>query len=272
MRSVFFASAALLALAGTPAESQYRGPGASYPAPGRGYPGAPPVVGGLHDGPGVGMRGGDGSRWGGTIRGRWYAGMTAPGGWDAYHRLHRGSHLAPYWLSPGFYIDDWETYGLGAPPPGFLWTRYYDDAVLIDGNGYVWDSVAGLDWDRYESESAAYDEGYHDGRAEAHAFRAGDRGYAPPPPVAILPPPHIAYGAVASSQVYVAPGTTVVTVSPSVMTTTTTTTTTDYVEEVARPRVVVRRRAWHAPKPSCVCVCKCPVRRWRPAPPPIMGS
>lgn len=94
-------------------------------------------------------------RWGGNVNGHWYAGMHAPGGWNAYRRPARGWTLPRYWVAPSFFINDYETYGLSTPPAGYSWSRYYDDAVLVDQGGRVWDSVGGVEWDRYDG-------GYHD--------------------------------------------------------------------------------------------------------------
>ncbi len=88
-------------------------------------------------------------RWGGTVNGRWYGGTRAPGGWNAYRRPVRGFALPHYWIAPSFYINDFASYGLAPPPYGYSWNRYYDDAVLVDTRGQVWDSVSGLDWDGY---------------------------------------------------------------------------------------------------------------------------
>lgn len=100
-----------------------------------------------------------GSRWGAQVGGRWYGGSHAPGGWNSYRRPVRGWTLPRYWIAPTFFISDWSSYGLSSPPRGYNWTRYYDDAVLTDGRGQVWDSVSGLDWDRYDDRDG-YDDGY----------------------------------------------------------------------------------------------------------------
>ncbi len=38
------------------------------------------------------------------------------------------------------------SYGLMAPPAGYFWVRYYDDAVLVDGRGRVSDWSNGIAW------------------------------------------------------------------------------------------------------------------------------
>lgn len=137
-------------------------------------PGTPPPPRGNWNGrPPQGGTIGGYSRWGNRIGGRWYGGVQAPGGWNAYRRLSRGWQLPGYWYAPSFFIGDYASYGLGAPPYGYNWSRYYDDAVLIDAHGRVYDSVSGVDWDRYDD--GAYDDGadyYADG---------SDDGYAPEP-------------------------------------------------------------------------------------------
>ncbi|URW76118.1 RcnB family protein [Sphingomonas donggukensis] len=124
--------------------------------------------------------GNPGMRWGQSIGGRWHGGVRAPGGWAAYRRPARGWVLPGYWFAPSFYVNDYAAYGLGAPPYGYTWTRYYDDAVLVDGRGRVYDSVTGLDWDRYAYDDRAYDDGdryYADGADDHYGPRPrGDRG------------------------------------------------------------------------------------------------
>ncbi len=106
-----------------------------------------------------------GGRWGPRVQGRWYAGMRAPGGWVAYRRPVYGWTLPSYWISRDYYIADYSLYGLPAPRAGYGWSRYYDDAVLTDRDGRVYDSRSDIAWDRYEG-------GYAD--------TAND--YSPPPP------------------------------------------------------------------------------------------
>ncbi len=91
-------------------------------------------------------------RWGGRVNGRWYAGVYAPGGWTAYRQPVRGWVLPTYWYTPSFYVTDYARYGLVAPHGGYSWTRYYDDAVLVDHEGRVHDSVRGVEWDRYDDD------------------------------------------------------------------------------------------------------------------------
>ena len=215
--------------------------------------------------------------------------MNAPGGWNAYRRPTRGWTLPRYWIAPTFYISDFSSYGLAVPPAGYAWTRYYDDAVMIDARGRVYDSVAGLDWDGYGYaqggqngqagqvgyESTDYD--YADYGYAANGRRDDRAGYAPPPPRYAPPPPQTIYrdaggqqGGYTSSSYssgagyswggyYYPPATTtVVTIQSAPVVTTTTTT--EYFETsyVARRKVV--RPVHRRPAPvrrSCTCSCGC---------------
>lgn len=229
------------------------------------------------------------SRWGGRIGGFWWAGVQAPGGWNSYVRVKRGKRLPSYWVSPNYIINDWQIFGLGAPPAGYYWSRYYNDAVLIDQYGQVYDSIGNVDWDRYQG-GYAYDEDYAEGppagypapqgpgpgygapypapgyggsssSTQTYTYTTGGGyaggGYAGgPPPMG--PMPRIAYG----ETYYVTPGSTVTVTMPGAVTTTTTTTT-EYIYE----RRYVAKKVWRKP-----------VRKWRPrcscvrAPRPILGS
>lgn len=103
-----------------------------------------------------------GGRWQ-NRDGRWIGGWNAPGGWGGYRRPYVGWALPSYWAQPGFGIADWGAYGLAQPPYGYNWSRYYDDAVLIDGRGSVYDTVDGIDWDGgygYDDRGYVDDRGY----------------------------------------------------------------------------------------------------------------
>lgn len=154
MRTLLIVGTALAALLGTAPASAgerivQRGPGVAHGgehvAP---RPGTPRV--GEHRGP----------RWGSKVGGRWWGGVNAPGGWSAYRRPVRGWAVPVYWNTPRFYVSDWSSYGLAQPPYGHNWVRYYDDAVLIDTRGSVYETVGDIDWDRYDRE--AEDDRYDD--------------------------------------------------------------------------------------------------------------
>jgi len=95
-------------------------------------------------------------RWGPRYDGRWYAGWSAPGGWQSYQRPRVGFALPAYWVHPRFFIANYGVYGLPAPTTGYGWSRYYDDAVMTDQYGRVRDMRSGIDWSRYEG---GYEEG-----------------------------------------------------------------------------------------------------------------
>jgi Ni/Co efflux regulator RcnB len=67
---------------------------------------------------------------------------------SAYARPAYGYQLPSYWMAPEFFIADPRAYGLGRPAPGFGWSRYYDDAVLTDQWGRVYDARSRGDWGR----------------------------------------------------------------------------------------------------------------------------
>lgn len=185
MRTVLIA-AAVLASAGAADAGQQRvmvpGP-SSGPGTGAGVNGGAmvprPAPVGVPRGPGDYS---GGQHWGGRYQGHWVGGVRAPGGLGGYRRPYRGYVLPAYWVSPGFLIGDWNSYGLYQPPVGYSWSRYYDDAVLIDGRGSVYDTVGGIEWSRYDLDEAQGGriDAYH---ANADGYRASMAGadYAYPP-------------------------------------------------------------------------------------------
>ncbi|QDZ07018.1 RcnB family protein [Sphingomonas panacisoli] len=231
------------------------------------------------------------SRWGSRVGGYWWAGVQAPGGWNGYTRMKRGKRLPGYWVSPNYIISDWQMYGLGTPPSGYYWSRYYNDAVLIDQYGTVYDTIGSVDWDRNQG-GYAYDQddagGYADYPPQAGYPAPQPRpGYGAPYPAPGYggsssstttytyttgggyaggypagPMPRIPYG----ETYYVSPGSVVTVTMPGAVTTTTTTT--EYIEErsYVAPKRVYRKvvRKWRPrAKPRCSCV---------RAPAPIRGS
>ena len=242
-----------------PNPGQWNGP---RPNPGQANPQRPVYNGGGYNG--------GGSRWGGSYSGRWSGGWNAPGGWNAYRRPTRGYRLPSYWISPNFFIGDFGGYGLYAPPQGYGWQRYYDDAVLVDPRGRVRDSVYGVNWDGgygygysdggyaqdgYSSVDYGYGQGYAQGGAGGQGY-----GYQTLPPVVqnggvttySTSNGYSAGGYASGGYYYPGATTTVVTIqgAPSV-----TTTTTEYIEET-RTRYVAPRKVYRAKKvyrPRCVC-------------------
>jgi len=215
-------------------------------------------------------------RWGNSVGGRWYGGSNAPGGWKAYRRPNRGWTLPRYWIAPSFFIGDYGLYGLSSPPYGYNWTRYYDDAVLTDSRGRVYDSVSGIDWDSYDDGYGYADDYAYGGSAEAEAgYGYADAGggygagYAPPPVQYTQgPPPQMvqngytqtyssggAGGYVSGGYWYPPVTTTTVTVQSAPVVTTTTT---EYIEtryQSARRAYKAPKRIWR-PKSKVRCLCK----------------
>ena len=189
------------------------------------------------------------SRWARTQDGRWAGGSYAPGGWTAYRHPTRGARLPRYWDAPEFYLGDYAGYGLSAPPPGYRWHRYYDEAVLLDPRGRVWDTVDDIDWERDADWEGDYAGGYGGGY--------GDR-YAPPPHAPIVQNGSVttyttssgyagSYGGGYAVGGYYPGATTVVTVQ-SAPVVSTSTVTTEYVE---RTRYVgARQRVVHVARPK----------------------
>ena len=73
---------------------------------------------------------------------RW---CDVPGGASAYRRPDYGFTLPRYWVAARFYIANYRAYDLPRPAAGFGWSRYYDDVVLTDRWGRVYDSRAAFD-------------------------------------------------------------------------------------------------------------------------------
>lgn len=148
----------------------------------------PPMHGGMRWS--GGKWNGGGHRWGGRWQGRWHGGYRAPGGWGGYRRAFIGYQLPSYWIQPS-YVLQYNTYALPAPRAGYAWTRYYDDAVMIDREGRVHDLRQGLDWDRYdggyEPGERPFDDGPYDGDFDGPGDPDG--GWADRGPGAGFPPP-----------------------------------------------------------------------------------
>ncbi|WP_243457199.1 RcnB family protein [Parasphingorhabdus cellanae] len=96
-----------------------------------------------------------------------------------YQRPHRGFRLPRTFIQPRFFIANYGNYGLRQPSAGYGWSRYYNDAVLTDRRGVVYDSVNNLDWDRYNH---GYNDGYRAGQAtyDNSVFMNDDRVVATP--------------------------------------------------------------------------------------------
>jgi Ni/Co efflux regulator RcnB len=72
--------------------------------------------------------------------------FSYPGGWG-YRRWAAGQFLPGLFLTQGYFIYNWNAYGLGPPPPGLQWVRYGPDALLVNVyTGQVVDTVYGVFW------------------------------------------------------------------------------------------------------------------------------
>jgi Ni/Co efflux regulator RcnB len=74
-----------------------------------------------------------------------------------FHRIGRGGTVPRFWWGPQVQVRNWQMYGFPQPFAGGRWIRYYDDALLIGGDGRVYDERPDWDWDRY-GDSWSYDD------------------------------------------------------------------------------------------------------------------
>ena len=232
MRSLaVLAFAAIVALQSAPAASplgaqgdgRWEGvPSLSLRPPANRTPGAGAWKGGAHW-QGRTNWAGPGARYAGP---RWSNGFRAH-----YFRPRPGVFLPPVFISPGFQVQDWRSYGLAQPGSGQYWMRYDDDALLLDGRGYVHETVPGVGWrdDDHGDEGAWYPD-------DAVTCCGDDR-------LSYAPAVH-----------YVLVGTTTVIIQqPAVVTRT------SYIEEdVVRPAPRKAKRSWKRAKvwkPRAQCRC-----------------
>jgi Nickel/cobalt transporter regulator len=119
-----------------------------------------------HHGGFVGKRGGHG------YMGKRFHGHQMNG----YRRPFRGYALPSYWVQPSFYIPNYSYYGFAQPSAGYGWSRYYNDAVLTDRYGRVYDSVYDVNWDGYGDryDDRYDDDGYYD--RDDRRYRDSRRG------------------------------------------------------------------------------------------------
>lgn len=191
---------------------------------------------GMHWNGGTRWNGNSGSHWGGRT---WHPGHRWTGSWARFRRPFVGFVLPPFWLGSSYAINDYWNYGLDEPPYGYSWSRYYDDAVLVDRDGRVhdfvspeWDDAYAEDGIDYSHDVSPSDVDYFDGDDQViyrgtwrgtwtgsydggpvatyrGAFSSDDRGPPPrplPPPRYEGPPPHLDYGADAWSSGYAGSG------------------------------------------------------------------
>jgi Ni/Co efflux regulator RcnB len=97
---------------------------------------------------------------------------------DVYSRPYRGFAMPRYWAQPSFYIPNYTIYGLTAPSRGYNWSRYYDDAVLLDQRGYVQDYRSGVNWNAGYAPQGGYREPEYGPsiRPDAQAYDWNDNG------------------------------------------------------------------------------------------------
>lgn len=83
---------------------------------------------------------------GSGFRGRAFSGFRGGFGFGSYIRPFIGFRLPTYWINPTFYVPNFRTYNLSVPTNGLVWSRYYNDAVLRDQNGFVQQTVPNIQW------------------------------------------------------------------------------------------------------------------------------
>lgn len=128
-----------------------------------------------------------------------------------YRPLERGKHVPHAYLDGSYTVVDWNDWGFSPPGPGLRWVRYYDDGLLIDGEGRIVDARYGVDWNHARAGlRTAYA-----GGAVGYPAYAGGASYAYP--AAVAP----AYGyAGGATVVGTAPGVTTYRVGPNTTVTT----------------------------------------------------
>lgn len=128
-----------------------------------------------------------------------------------YRHIDRGGMVPQRWWGPRVQVRNWRMYGFPQPFAGGRWIRYYDDALLIDGYGRVYDSRPGWDWDRYGERWDYEDDGVpvyaEEGMADGYGYseryehremvpgpQVRQRVYVQQAPMMPPPPPPPAYG------------------------------------------------------------------------------
>ncbi len=105
-------------------------------------------MGGKHYRGGKHMRGG--KRMGGKHfrghRGKRHRGRNMTRRFGSRGFGFSGFILPSYWINPSYTVQNYSSYGLRAPSNGQYWSRYYNDAVLTDHRGYVYDRAPNVRW------------------------------------------------------------------------------------------------------------------------------
>lgn len=73
---------------------------------------------------------------------------AAPVAANAYRQPGYGYQLPGQWMSAPYFMPNYQFYRLPRPAAGFGWSRYYNDAVLTDRYGRVYDWRSDVDWGR----------------------------------------------------------------------------------------------------------------------------
>ena len=193
----------------------------------------------------------------------------------AYRRLAPGYALPPAWQAPRFVISDWRAIGLPPPPRGYRWTRYHDDAVLVDRNGSVRDVVEAVDWNgdadpyRLRDDTVYAGPGERGGMDRAHRLADHELAELPVAPERAPPPPPrhrddwvsndgrtvVSVREQDHDRTYDAGGATIITIQSAPAVTTTTEVYEDAVTYSRPPaRKIMRKKAWR-PRSKLRCDC-----------------
>lgn len=84
---------------------------------------------------------------------------------ETYRRPSYGYMLPRQWVAAPYFISNYSHYRLPRPATGFGWSRYYDDAVLTDRYGRIYDWRSDVNWrrdSRWASEDYSDSYGYRD--------------------------------------------------------------------------------------------------------------
>jgi Ni/Co efflux regulator RcnB len=95
---------------------------------------------------------------------------------SSYQRPSYGYQLPSEWVAPHYFIADFYSYGLSPPASGFGWSRYYDDAVLTDQWGRVYDWRDDVNWADHDERYVGTGGGNY--RDERHDRHRRDKKYA----------------------------------------------------------------------------------------------
>jgi Ni/Co efflux regulator RcnB len=185
-------------------------PGTSWQAPQGGMAGPPPMrMNGRMDGPEMRMDGQqmhmDGQQQGAQQFRMMQMRRMPMGQQGQMHHMQRGGRVPPGFTGQRFEVRDWRRFGFPAPFAGGRWIRFENDALLIDGEGQIFDSRPDWDWDgagdgrmaeqdggsrggSWQEGAREVREGHGDGNVRTRVFvQRGPApgyggGYGPPPP------------------------------------------------------------------------------------------